>query len=257
MTRLLLVVTLLALPLFAATKPAPPPDLTAPPAAATRAENGLVTLQLAAGTGTVKPDQGSLLRMRYTVWKADGTLVQHIVEPAVVQIAVAKMIPGWGQAVQQMVVGAKQRAWIPETLTGGRSPLPMVIDTELVEIVERPTTPVDVAAAPADAVKTSSGLAYRVLRAGTGTVHPRKRDTVVVHYTGWTVDGRMIDSSVMRGQPTAFSLVQVIKGWTEGLQLMVEGEKTRFWIPAGLAYGKEKGKPQGMLVFDIELVDIK
>ena len=67
----------------------------------------------------------------------------------------------------------------------------------------------------------------------------------------------MIDSSVLRGQTTQFGLDGVIAGWTEGLQLMVAGEKTRFWIPAKLAYASDRSKPQGMLVFDIELLEIK
>jgi peptidylprolyl isomerase len=257
MVRRLLVLALLSFPLFAADQPAPPADLATPPADAQRAGNGLVTKELAPGTGTVKPAKDSLLRMRYTVWKADGTLVQHVAPPTTVVLGVPKMIPGWGEAVQQMVVGAKQRAWVPETLTGGKSKQGMVFDTELVEIIEPPTTPFDVAAAPADAMKTKSGLAYKVLRAGTGTVHPRRRDAVAVHYSGWTTNGMMFDSSIMKGQAAEFGLDRVIPGWTEGLQLMVEGEKTRFWIPSRMAYGNQKGMPQGMLVFDIELVEIK
>jgi peptidylprolyl isomerase len=80
---------------------------------------------------------------------------------------------------------------------------------------------------------------------------------VVVHYTGWTTDGKMFDSSVQRGEPAEFSLDGVIRGWTEGVQMMVRGEKRRLWIPEALAYQGEPGKPAGMLVFDIELLDIK
>ena len=80
---------------------------------------------------------------------------------------------------------------------------------------------------------------------------------MVVHYTGWKTDGEMFDSSVQRGEPSEFRLNEVIAGWTEGVQMMVEGEKRRFWIPARLAYEGQPSKPQGMLVFDIELVDIK
>jgi peptidylprolyl isomerase len=80
---------------------------------------------------------------------------------------------------------------------------------------------------------------------------------VEVHYSGWTTDGKMFDSSVTRGKPTSFPLNRVIKGWTEGLQLMVIGEKTRFWIPEELAYKGKPGRPQGMLVFDVELLEIK
>ena len=121
------------------------------------------------------------------------------------------------------------------------------------------TTPIpapdDVAAPPAEAQKTESGLAYKVLKAGTGTAHPSATSRVTVHYTGWTTDGAMFDSSVSRGQPATFPLQGVIAGWTEGLQLMVKGEKTRFWIPENLAYQGRSGAPQGMLVFDVELLD--
>ena len=260
MRTLFVALALAALPLFAAPeKPTPPADLTNPPANAERSEDGLVTLKLADGTGTEHPNADSAARVRYTVWKSDGTLVQHVPAPQSVMLNVRKMIPGWGTAVQKMVVGEKRRVWIPQSLSGGKlkEGESMVIDTELVEIIEVPTTPADVAAAPADAQTTPSGLAYKVLRAGTGTEHPKRRSTVVVHYTGWQTDGTMIDSSVLRGQTSQFGLDGVIAGWTEGLQLMVEGEKTRFWIPAKLAYASDKRKPQGMLVFDIELLEIK
>ncbi|HEU4938428.1 MAG TPA: FKBP-type peptidyl-prolyl cis-trans isomerase [Vicinamibacterales bacterium] len=116
--------------------------------------------------------------------------------------------------------------------------------------------PPDVAAPPADAVRTPTGLASKVLSPGIGTRHPRPNSQVVVHYTGWTPDGKMFDSSVTKGQPASFSLDGVIDGWTEGVQMMVVGEKRRFWIPGKLAYEGKEG-PQGMLVFDIELIRIE
>lgn len=118
--------------------------------------------------------------------------------------------------------------------------------------------PPDVAAAPADAAKTASGLASKVVVKGTGTDKPSATSRVKVHYTGWTTDGKMFDSSVKRGQPAVFPLNAVIKGWTEGVQLMVVGERRRFWIPANLAYGENPrpGAPKGMLVFDVELLEI-
>ncbi len=113
--------------------------------------------------------------------------------------------------------------------------------------------PPDVAAPPANATKTSSGLASRVLKPGTGKTHPGKADLVTVHYTGWTTDGKMFDSSVARGESTSFPLDRVIAGWTEGVQLMVAGETRRFWIPEALAYRGQRD-PRGMLVFDVELI---
>ena len=117
--------------------------------------------------------------------------------------------------------------------------------------------PPDVAAPPKDARKTSSGLATKVLQPGTGKDRPRADELVTVHYTGWTTDGKMFDSSVVRGAPLSFALNRVIPGWTEGVQLMVSGEKRRFWIPEPLAYGGRPGAPAGMLLFDVELISIR
>jgi peptidylprolyl isomerase len=119
--------------------------------------------------------------------------------------------------------------------------------------------PPDVKAPPAKAETTRSGLASMVITPGKGKVHPKATSEVTVHYTGWTTDGKMFDSSVSRGKPSTFPLDGVIKGWTEGVQLMVVGEKRRFWIPENLAYGNSSrpDAPKGMLVFDIELLDIR
>ena len=121
------------------------------------------------------------------------------------------------------------------------------------------SAPPDVAAPPADALKTSSGLASKVLIVGLGNLHPGPMSTVTVNYAGWTPDGQLFDSSERQGGPQTFPLNQVIPGWTEGLQLMVKGEKRRFWIPSKLAYGDNpgNGNPGGMLVFDIELLEIR
>nr|WP_250657106.1 FKBP-type peptidyl-prolyl cis-trans isomerase [Alkalimarinus coralli] len=106
---------------------------------------------------------------------------------------------------------------------------------------------------------TSSGLQYQILSEGSGTVNPRATDRVKVHYHGTLIDGSVFDSSIARGQPIEFGLNQVIKGWTEGLQLMVEGEKTRFFIPSNLAYG-DRGAgligPGSVLIFEVKLIAI-
>jgi peptidylprolyl isomerase len=172
------------------------------------------------------------------------------------------VIKGFGEGIQLMTVGEKRRLWIPEELAyrgqPGRPAGMLVFEIELLEISANPTlAPPDVAAPPADAKRTSSGIAYKVLRPGKGTTHPERRSRVTVHYTGWTTDGKMFDSSVQRGAPATFGLDEVIAGWTEGVQLMVEGEKTRFWIPQRLAYEGKPGAPRGMLVFDIELLSFK
>src|SRR5262249_37657031 len=103
-----------------------------------------------------------------------------------------------------------------------------------------PATPPDVAAPPPDAHGTPEGVFSRVLRKGTGTRRPTPNDTVTVHYSGWTTDGKMFDSSVIRAQPATFKLSEVIPGWTIGVGQMVEGERRRLWIPEKLAY---QGRP--------------
>jgi peptidylprolyl isomerase len=108
-------------------------------------------------------------------------------------------------------------------------------------------------------IETNSGLQYQVLKEGTGTDHPTASSKVTVHYHGTLIDGSVFDSSVDRGESISFGLNRVIKGWTEGLQLMVVGEKTRFFIPANLGYGNSSaGKISGgsMLIFDVELLAI-
>src|SRR5438132_6478452 len=113
--------------------------------------------------------------------------------------------------------------------------------------------PADVAAPPDDATKTPSGLTSKVLKPGAGKNHPTARSRVRVNYTGWTADGKMFDSSLARNEPISCGLNQVIAGWAEGVQLMVEGETRRLWIPEKLAYRGAAGAPKGMLVFDVEL----
>jgi len=122
--------------------------------------------------------------------------------------------------------------------------------------------PPDVAAAPPDAQVTSSGLASKIVQSSPcppkECERPLAYDRVTVDYTGWQANGKMFDSSITRGQRANFGVSQVIKGWTEGLQLMAVGEKRRFWIPANLAYGNDPGmgRPGGPLVFDVELYSI-
>lgn len=107
---------------------------------------------------------------------------------------------------------------------------------------------------------TASGLQYEVLNSGSGTKHPTEISTVNVHYHGTLTDGTVFDSSVERGEPISFPLNRVIKGWTEGVQLMKTGDKFRFFIPADLGYGsRSAGKipPGSVLIFDVELLAIE
>ena len=104
-----------------------------------------------------------------------------------------------------------------------------------------------------------SGLQYQVLKEGNGK-KPSAKDSVKCHYEGFLIDGTVFDSSVQRGEPAVFGLQQVIAGWTEGLQLMQEGAKYRFFIPYRLAYGEGGAgssiPPYAALIFDVELIQV-
>ena len=245
-----------------------PADVAAAPADAKTTQSGLKVKVLKPGTGKDHPKDGDRVSVHYSGWTKDGKMFDSsVARGAPTTFGVNEVIPGWTEALKLMVVGEKARLWIPGKLAYGDRPQmggaptgDLTFDVELLDIVKPPATPEDVKAAPATAKKTTSGLAYRVLKAGTGKIHPTATNRVTVHYSGWTTDGKMFDSSVARGEPTTFPLNGVIKGWTEGVQLMVVGEKTRFWIPGALAYGdkpQRPGAPAGTLVFDIELLNIQ
>jgi len=254
-------------PAASAAKDIPAPaDVATPPADAKKTASGLATKILTPGTGKERPKDDDKVKVHYTGWTSDGKMFDSSVargEPT--SFGVTQVIAGWTEALKLMVVGEKRRLWIPGKLAYGETARPgypagqLTFEVELLEIAAPPQTPKDVAAPPADAKKTASGLAYKVVTKGTGKDHPTATSRVKVHYSGWSKDGKMFDSSVARGEPTSFGLNQVIPGWTEGVQLMVVGEKTRFWIPGKLAYGdepKRPGAPAGQLTFDIELLDI-
>jgi FKBP-type peptidyl-prolyl cis-trans isomerase len=254
--------------------PRTPADVAAPPAGVKKTEKGVSYKVLKTGKGGPKPKPTESVRVHYTGWTTDGRMFDSSViknEPA--EFALNGVIAGWTEGIPVMSVGDKVRFWIPEELAykgaPGRPQGMLVFDVELLEIKPAkapdakptpgavPPVPPDVAQPPADAKKTAKGVSYKVLTAGKGGPKPEPTNTVKVHYSGWTTDGKMFDSSVKRGKPAEFSLGAVIAGWTDGLQVMSVGDKVRFWIPEELAYKGQPGKPQGMLVFDVELLEIK
>ena len=245
-----------------------PDDVAAPPADAQKTGSGLASKVLTPGKGSAHPAKTDVVTVHYTGWTTDGKMfdTSRTGEPATFPLN--RVIAGWTEGVQLMVAGEKRRLWIPEELAykgkEGRPAGMLVFDIELISFKapmpkETPSDPTkapdDVQRPPADAKRTSSGLSYKILKPGAGARHPEATSSVTVHYSGWTTDGKLFDSSYTRHEPATFRLNRVIPGWTEGVQLMVEGEKRRFWIPESLAYAGN-GPVNGDLVFEIELVNI-
>lgn len=245
--------------------PATPANLTRAPTDATVTATGLAYKVLQAGQGTEHPDKHDKVRVHYSGWTTDGKLFDSSVtrgHPA--EFSVNGIIAGWTEGLQLMTVGETTRMWIPTELAyDGKPERPagmLIFDVELLEIIDLPApppTPKDVAKAPRRAKRTKSKLRYRLLHRGDGTIYPTATSRVRVHYSGWTTDGKLFDSSIPRGRPATFPLNAVIAGWTEGLQLMRVGDQMRFWIPEALAYKGQPHKPAGTLVFDVELLEIE
>jgi FKBP-type peptidyl-prolyl cis-trans isomerase len=238
--------------------PRPPADVAAP--AKDAVKKGEVFVK------TVEPGTGpaikatSFVRLHYNIWDTEGKLLESSMmrgRPAPIKMDSAPA--GFKEGLPGMKQGEKSIMWVPKAIAAKLGPQDLKGDYLTFELnvvfVYDVDPPPDVKAPPADAKKEKDGLASKILKHGPGTEHPTKDSTVKVNYTGWTTDGKMFDSSVVHDGPAQFSLGAVIPGWTEGIQLMTEGEKRRFWIPAELAY-KGKSGPQGLLVFDLELLQI-
>lgn len=250
--------------------PAPPipPDVAAPPDTADATKKGTKFEIVRAGTGKDKPRPFDTVTFNYTGWDAHGRMFDTTeMKKRPAKVSPFRQSPAFEEILTSMVAGERRRFWIDaQTMEEGKTPVPnmpqgqLCYEVELLQIekgAEPPPVPPDVEKPPADAKKTARGVFYKVLHAGKGGAKPTPRDTVKVNFTGWTTDGKMFDSSVIRNEPAEFSLQGVMVGWTDGITLMSVGDKYRFWIPEQLAYKGAPGRPQGMLVFDFELLEIK
>jgi FKBP-type peptidyl-prolyl cis-trans isomerase len=258
----------LGLPLSALAQAPAQPTMAAqvenPPADAQKTASGLAYIIESPGTGTVHPTDMDMVKMTAMYWtrESEQSKPGYLALPNAPKPMALLVLPGLKEALGMMTSGEKMKLWIPEKLAFKSAPDkpkgPLMLEVFLLDVIPLPTTPPDVAAVPRDAEKTKSGLASKVLKPGTGSVHPLSTSTVTVHYSLWTPDGKILESSVVNGAPVTFVLNKVIKGWTEGVQLMVAGEKRRFWIPGKLAYDEspDPAKPKGMLVFEIELIAV-
>jgi FKBP-type peptidyl-prolyl cis-trans isomerase len=250
--------------------PAVPDDVAKPPAKAEVLPSGMKRLVVKPATGKDKARQFDNVTFNYTAWDDTGRMIDTTETRKRPPTAPPyKQAPAMAEMLTSMASGERARFWVDAAnmIQPGVKPLSVQQGTLCYEVEvsqvakaehEPPPTPADVAKPPADAKKTAKGTFYKLLKAGSGKDprHPEAKDTVKVHYTGWTTDGRMFDSSVLRGEPATFNLGSVVAGWTDGIPVMTIGDRVRFWIPQELAYKGQAGKPAGMLVFDVELIEI-
>lgn len=244
--------------------PPTPPDVAAPPSDAERRPSGLITRVVKPGTGTTRPHYYDGVVFHYSAWDATGRMFDSSeLRKRPQQTFGFREWAGIEEALTLMVVGERRRVWIPPALADtslpGLPPGVLCYELELLEIAPMkapPPVPDDLLKRPADATITPGGVAYRVLTPGTGTVRPAPSDRVKVHFSGWRLDGRLFDSSVVIGAPAEYIVGKLIPGWVDVLQQMTAGQKVRMWIPSELAFRGEPGRPSGTLVFDLELIEI-
>lgn len=252
--------------------PPVPDDVGKPPDKAIALKSGTKKLVVKPGTGKDSPGQADTVNYTYIVWDSDGRMLDTNIGKGKrsANTQPYRQSVGMAEMLMSMTVGERAHFWIDAekvkqsgaTPPGGVDHGTLCYEIELGQLTKAahppPPAPADVAKPPADAKKTAKGTYYKLLDPGPGKDprHPTDKDTVKVNYTGWTTDGRMFDSSFLRGEPAQFSLKSVIPGWSDGIPLMTVGQKMRFWIPKELAYKGQAGKPEGMLVFDVELVEL-
>jgi FKBP-type peptidyl-prolyl cis-trans isomerase len=234
---------------------------------------GLLCQVVSPGAGA-PPMQGDFVKFRYAAWKPNGELIEY--SQAVQQksrVPASQPIsallgdlrsPFLQEALLLTPRGGSMRFEVPaSTCWPDRLPAGVKADTKItwqIDLVEAAALPAFSIPELSKLQKTASGLAYEVIRDGTGR-KPTATDTVHVNYIGWLTDGTMFDASYRRGQPATFALTEVIKGWVEGLQLMKEGAIYKFVIPGELGYGaagfpSADIPPHATLVFHLELVSI-
>ena len=246
----------------AAPLPAPKP-LDAPPANAIETAGGMSYVVIKAGPDQNRMAVGDFIEYRADVWSADGVTRFNSKETGPKIGMIRQLVgeqPGLARALMTTPVGETRRWWIrPDRLLPGypgMPNLPHVVDLTVLGEKSPVQTPTELTP-PADALRTSSGLAYKIIRKGPGGERPSRTSTVVIDYSGWDGQGRLFDSSVTRGERASLPLPHLIPGWQEGVPLMARGDSFRFWIPGHLAYDSQPGggSPKGMLVFDITLYD--
>ena len=235
--------------------PDAPDDVGAIPDDAVVSPSGLAyrIISTPAPNGEV-PGENDQVTVNFRMWTTDGVKVDENRNGTPQSFVVSKVIRGWKEGLMLMRVGETARLWVPEDLAykGMTGPQGMIVlDVELLAVIKAPKPPADVAKPPRKARRLKKGVRYLVVARGAGKQRPRNHDRVEVHYTGWTTDGVMFDSSVMRGKPSAFAVNRVIEGWTIALQRMRVGDKWILWIPKQLAYDGKPGRPEGMLVFEV------
>lgn len=228
-----------------------------PPTAAKTTSSGLSFQVLKEGAGDERPALQDRVRVEYLGWSTKGPFDSTKKSGGTEVFEMKGVIAGWTEALRDMRVGERRRLWLPDKLAYPNlraNPTTWVFEVELLEILRGqspPPAPADVAAAPADATKTDSGLAFKLIAKGGGADRPNAWDRVQLRYVGWTSAGALVESS--SGKAKSFAVATVMPGWREALRLMAAGDRALVWLPEALTHNAHGGS----VVYDLTLVSVE
>jgi peptidylprolyl isomerase len=241
--------------------PQPPPNLAGPPDDAIRTETGLA-YKVLAPAGGARPARDDVVIVELNVWTSEGVLLDSSsMAGRPVQIRLEMTFPAFRLLLPEMARGDHWLIWSPPDLANAADghfvASWILFDVKLLDFISRPRTPADVSVPPRDAETSFSGVRYKILHSGDGGRTPRLGQRVRVNFAGWTRAGKLFDSSFSQGGPVELEVtVKTPWGFNEILTMMVVGDRWRFWVPEDLAYAGQKGRPQGPLCFEVELLEI-
>lgn len=235
----------------------PPPR--EPPPEAQRNPLGLATLRLAEGDGEEHPDDNDYVGFHFTVWTAAGAKFQSTGNGQPVAYLMEKISPAWREGLKLMVRGETRRLWIPGHLAPPSAEGPqgdVICDLELTGLRKVPDLAEGDLTPPEDADRTSFGVYTQLLEKGTGEETAEAAEGVVAHFTLFTEDGKVFDTTQLRNRATYFPFDRVMPAFADVMKRMKVGERRRIWIPGNVANGQWVGSPKGMLIFDARVIEI-
>lgn len=226
-----------------------PQDINQPPEGAQRSKSGFLFQVLEAGDGGARPDGNDFVTVQYTAYRPDGAKFESTYDrgqPA--SFFVDRAFPAWQDNLPAMLPGEKRRIWVPEQ--GGNA----VFDLELLGFVPIPEPPAALMQAPQDAQKTSFGAFTKVIsKPENGTAYTDEGG-VMTSYTLWSAEGKVLESSFARRRPTLLPLDRLMPALSDILKNTVIGEKLYAWIPESVHQGNWPGRPKGLMIFEIEVM---
>jgi FKBP-type peptidyl-prolyl cis-trans isomerase len=240
--------------------PPVPSNLAQPPDDVITTESGLKYVILSEGRGSLHPGPEDTVTIDYNRWSPEGVLLGSSIRRRKPESAdLDGVVDGFAEAILGMTAGEKRRVWLPQELSDDYQEGTVIYDIELHSFISPPhELAEEFRMASEGATVTDSGLKYEVLWPGNHDRHPKLGDNIVINFAVWDTSGKDLDTSFKRGKPVGMTMSEEMPaGWREVLELMVEGERRRAWLPQALGFQGPEDAPIGDQIFEIDLLKIE